>query len=171
MLIYISMLCLLSSQHHHQSSSSATFSHEWACRKVVITENNACFVPTSSPAWRGSTRYVLNLFAEHCARTNNSMELCDITTRWHCFFCDQGDRSKGREKDQEFIVSRTLGFDDILFDKYVERHLSLNYIHAFFWCSLPHMMYQLIPICKKCLPEIFHNTGNLKRGVIRRVLA
>ena len=77
---------------------------------------------------------------------------CDIKTRWHCLFCDQGDRSKGQEKDQEFIVSRTLGFDDILLDKYAERHLSLNYIHVFFRCSLPQMMYKLIPICKKMSP-------------------
>ena len=33
------------------------------------------------------------------------------------------------------------------------------------------MMYRLIPIYKKCLPEIFHNTDSLKRGVLRRVLA
>ena len=33
------------------------------------------------------------------------------------------------------------------------------------------MMYKLIPMCKKCLPEIFHNTDSLKRGVLRRILA
>ena len=25
-------------------------------------------------------------------------KLCDIKTRWHCLFCDQGDRSKGQER-------------------------------------------------------------------------
>ena len=33
------------------------------------------------------------------------------------------------------------------------------------------MMYTFISSCKKCLPEIFYNTDNLKRGVLRRVLA
>ena len=33
------------------------------------------------------------------------------------------------------------------------------------------MMYKLIPMCKKCLPKIFHNTDSLKRGVLRRILA
>ena len=32
-------------------------------------------------------------------------------------------------------------------------------------------MYKLIPFCKKIIPEIFHNTDNLKRGVLRRVIA
>ena len=73
---------------------------------LVITENNACFVPTSSPAGRGSTIYVLNFFAEHCARATHSMALCDIKTRWHCLFCDQGDRSKGREKESSSYPRR-----------------------------------------------------------------
>ena len=54
-----------------------------------------------------SSRYVLetkpNLFEEHCARTTHSMESCDMKTRWYCLFCDQWDRSKGREKDQYLI--------------------------------------------------------------------
>ena len=72
-----------------------------------------------------SSRYVLEIkphfFEEHYAGTTHSIESCDIKTRWHCLFCDQGDRSKGREKDQELIISRTLTFDDTLLDKYAER--------------------------------------------------
>ena len=60
---------------------------------------------------RSSSIYVLetktHFFEEHCARTPHSIESCGIKTRWHCLFYHQGDRSKGREKDQELIISRT----------------------------------------------------------------
>ena len=56
-----------------------------------------------------------NLFDEYCAHKTRSMESYDVKTR--CIFCGQGDRSKGRQKDHELILSRTLCFDDTLLDK------------------------------------------------------
>ena len=62
-----------------------------------------------------------SFFEEHCARAICSMESYNITTGW--LFCDQGDQSKGREKDHDLIVSRTLIFDDTLLDKYDKRQV------------------------------------------------
>ena len=80
---------------------------------------------------RGGKMMVRKFFRDMFLKPNQNS--CDIKTRWHCLFCDQGDRSKEREKCQKLIVSRTSGFDD---DKYAERqdewecrvHLSRNYI-------------------------------------------
>ena len=90
---------------------------------LVITENNACFVPTTSPVWLGSPMFpqhcccwqalswedegqkVLqdnfletkpNFFEEHCARTTHSMESCDI--RWHASFVIKGIDAMGERK-------------------------------------------------------------------------
>ena len=37
--------------------------------------------------------------------------------------CDPGDRSKGREKDNDLVVSRTFTFEDILLDNYDKRQV------------------------------------------------
>ena len=74
-----------------------------------------------------------------------------------CLFCDQ-------EKDQEFIVSRTSGFDDTLLDKYAERQdewecrvqCILSFVSElyFFSCSLLHMMYKLPYVPSRFLTSV-----------------
>ena len=72
--------------------------------------------------------YVLkSFFEEHCARIICLMESYDIKN-WMPF-CDQGDRSMGREKDHDLVVSRTFTFDDTLLDKYDTRHVECLLMH------------------------------------------
>ena len=120
-------------------------------------------------------KYVLETkptFEEHCARTTRSMESYDFKTR--CLFCGHGDRSKGREKEHELIVSRTLESDDTLLDKCAERQDE--------WASRVQGILSFVPDLhsadavyhhrcrtnfltgKKDFPGIFHDTDSKKRG-------
>ena len=67
-------------------------------------------------------KYVLeSFFEEHCARTICSMEAYDIKPG--CLFCHQWDRRKGREKDHDLIISRTLIFDDTMLKNMIPRQV------------------------------------------------
>ena len=113
-----------------------------------------------------------NLFDEYSAHKTRSVESYDVKTR--CIFCGQGDRSKGRQKDHELILSRTLRFDDTLLDKCAERQDKwasrvqgiLSYVSDLHsadavyhhWCCTNFLT------GKKDIPGIFQDTGIKKCG-------
>lgn len=113
-----------------------------------------------------------NLFDEHCARKTRSMESYDIKTS--CLFCGHGDRSRGREKDHELIISRTLSSDDTLLDKCAERQdewaSRVQGILSFVFdlhsadAVYHHRCRTNFLTGKKGIPGIFQDTVTKKRG-------
>lgn len=121
-------------------------------------------------------KYITNtkphLPEEHCARKTRSVESYDIKTR--CIFCGQGDRSDGRDKQHELIVSRTLRSDDTLLDKCAERqdewasrvHGILSYVSDLHSADAVyhHQCRTNFLTGKKDIPAIFKGNEVRKRG-------